>query len=129
MRDIREIVFHCTATSQDTKVSNIIKYWKERLGWKSPGYHFIIETSGKVTQLHPLDKPSNGVRGHNANSIHISYIGGKDVDDRTPSQKTSQKALLIGLLGAYPNAKVMGHRDYDGVTKSCPRCDAKDILL
>jgi N-acetylmuramoyl-L-alanine amidase len=127
MRDIKYIVFHCTA-DQTTKVENIVKYWKERLGWKSPGYHFIIEASGEVTQLHPISKPSNGVRGYNSNSIHISYIGGKDIDDRTTNQIIAQKAILKTLLASFPDAEVLGHRDFKGVSKSCPRFNAKDLL-
>jgi len=128
MRDIKYIVFHCTATEQTAKVESIVKYWKERLGWKSPGYHFIIEANGDVTQLQHLDRNSNGVRGYNSNSIHISYIGGKDEDDRTPQQIIAQKSILKTLLGTYPNAEVMGHRDFKGVSKSCPRFNAKDLL-
>ena len=128
MRDIRYIVFHCTATSQDAKVENIVKYWKERLGWKNPGYHFIIEATGEVTQLQPISKPSNGVRGYNANSIHISYIGGKDIDDRTTNQIIAQKAILKTLLASFPNAEVLGHKDFPNVSKSCPRFNAKDLL-
>jgi N-acetylmuramoyl-L-alanine amidase len=129
MRDIKYIVFHCTATDQTAKVENIVKYWKERLGWKSPGYHFIIEASGEVTQLHPISKASNGVRGYNSNSIHISYIGGKDIDDRTTNQIIAQKAILKTLLASFPDAEVLGHRDFEGVSKSCPRFDAKDLLV
>ena len=128
MRDIRYIVFHCTATDQTAKVENIVKYWRERLGWSNPGYHFIIEATGEVTQLQPISKPSNGVRGYNSNSIHISYIGGKDIDDRTTNQIIAQKAILKTLLATFPYAEVLGHRDFKGVSKSCPRFDAKDLL-
>jgi len=128
MRDIKYIVFHCTATSQDTTIENILKYWKERLGWKNPGYHIIIAPSGRATQLQPFSKPSNGVRGHNSNSINISYIGGKDKDDRTPEQIITQKAIALTLHGIYPNAEILGHRDFEGVSKSCPRFDAKTLL-
>jgi N-acetylmuramoyl-L-alanine amidase len=126
-REIKYIVFHCTATEQTAKVENIIKYWK-RKGWKRNGYHFIIEPSGNVTQLEPLETYANGVRGHNHHSIHISYIGGKDIDNRTPEQITSQKAILKTLLAFLPNAEIMGHRDFEGVRKSCPRFNAKELI-
>lgn len=129
MREIKYIVFHCTATEQSAKVSSIVKYWKERLGWKSPGYHFIIEASGRVTQLHDINKNANGVRGYNSNSIHISYIGGKKEDDRTREQIIAQQTILTTLLATYPEAEVMGHRDFEGVKKSCPRFDAKTLLM
>lgn len=128
MRDINNIVFHCTGTSQNTTIESILNYWKERLGWKNPGYHIIIEPCGKPTQLHPFSKPSNGARGHNSDSIHISYIGGKDKDDRTPEQIITQKAIALTLHGIFPNAEIKGHRDFKGVSKSCPRFDAKTLL-
>jgi N-acetylmuramoyl-L-alanine amidase len=124
MRAIKYIVVHCTATSQDSKPESIVKYWKERLGWRNPGYHFLIEANGNVVQLQPLDKASNGVRGFNANSIHLSYIGGRDEDDRTPQQKIAMETIVKVLHASYPEAKVQGHRDFPKVAKSCPRFDA-----
>jgi N-acetylmuramoyl-L-alanine amidase len=126
MRDIKYIILHCTATSQDTKVENIIKYWKERLGWKNPGYHFIIDVYGNVTQLQPISKPSNGVKGYNSNSINISYIGGKDIDDRSLMQVIAQESIVKTLHAIYPDAKILGHRDFPNVAKSCPRFDVKE---
>ena len=124
MRSIDYIVLHCTATSKSAKVSSIQKYWKERLGWKNPGYHFIVEQDGNIKQLQDLDKPTNGVRGYNSNSIHISYIGGKQVDDRTPEQEIALEAIVKVLHAMFPKAKIQGHRDFPGVKKSCPRFDA-----
>ena len=126
MRDIKYIVVHCTATPIDTKVSSILNYWKEEKGWRNPGYHRIIDKEGNVTPLQHFDKPSNGVRGHNHESIHISYIGGyKGVDTRTEKQKASLLRCLHEALTYAPNAIIQGHRDFDGVTKSCPSFDAK----
>ncbi len=98
-RKISWIVLHCTATSQTTKVASIVKFWKEVNGWAAPGYHFIIKPDGTYENLQPIEKPSNGVAGHNANSIHISYIGGIDknrrpVDNRTGAQKQTQIELI-----------------------------------
>ena len=133
MRAIDYIVIHCTATSATTKVGNILKYWKNRLGWKNPGYHFIIEADGFIHQLQPIDKPSNGVSGYNANSIHISYVGGIDQkgnahDTRTPMQKNAMEGLIKALHGVYGKAKIQGHRDFPNVAKSCPSFEVKDYL-
>jgi N-acetylmuramoyl-L-alanine amidase len=126
MRDIKYIVIHCTATDQTATVESIKRYWKEKLGWKSPGYHFIFEPDGNMTQLQHLDKPSNGVRGYNQQSIHLSYIGGKDEDDRTEAQKKSMYKMVKKLKQTYPDAEVLGHRDFPKVSKSCPRFDVKE---
>jgi len=125
MRDIKYIVCHCTATDQNAKVDAILNYWRTKLGWKNPGYHFLIEADGKIHNLQPLDKPSNGVRGYNANSIHISYIGGKYKDDRTEAQKSSIDAVVRTMSAMFPKAIIQGHRDFPNVAKSCPRFDVK----
>jgi N-acetylmuramoyl-L-alanine amidase len=130
MRKIKHIVIHCTATGQNTKIENIKKYWRDVLGWKSPGYHFIVEANGDVTQLHPETLPSNGVAGHNSSIINVCYIGGidsagKSVDNRTIHQKASLIGLIKELKSRYPEATVLGHRDFPNVKKDCPCFDAK----
>lgn len=130
MREIKNIVVHCSATAHNTKIENIKKYWKETLGWKSPGYHFIIEANGNITQLHPESLPSNGVAGYNSTSVHVCYIGGVDdkmkaVDNRTLAQKAALIGLIIELKVRYPNAIVLGHRDFPNVKKDCPCFDAR----
>jgi N-acetylmuramoyl-L-alanine amidase len=128
MRKITHIVLHCTATAQTATVKSIQNYWKSVLKWKSPGYHHIIMPDGTVVDLLPIDQPSNGVYGHNAHSIHISYIGGVDakgkaVDNRTVAQMAAQIELLARYQSLFPEAKICGHRDFPGVTKACPSFD------
>jgi N-acetylmuramoyl-L-alanine amidase len=124
---------HCTATAQSAKVESIVNYWRNNLKWKNPGYHFIIEADGTVHNLQSIEKPSNGVRGHNSKSIHVSYIGGidgdgKGLDNRTPEQKESQIWILKKLKSKFPSAKILGHRDFPGVKKECPSFDVKSWL-
>ena len=125
MRTITHLVVHCTATPQSTKIASIRKHWKEALGWKSVGYHKIIEANGNIVQLAPDSAITNGVQGHNSTSLHVSYIGGKDEDDRTIGQRQAIAAVLLGWLQKYPTARICGHRDFAGVTKDCPRFSAE----
>ena len=126
MREIKYIVIHCTATSQNTTVDSIERYWREVLGWRSPGYHWLIQSSGKRHQLAEDSQICNGVAGHNRNSIHISYIGGQHSDDRTREQKQGLIDLVVFYKRKYPKAKVLGHRDFAGVSKACPQFNAID---
>lgn len=133
MRNIEYIVLHCTATPINTSVQSILNYWRNSLGWRNPGYHYLIEQSGKVHELLPIDKVSNGVAGYNSNSIHISYIGGVDVngkglDNRSPKQILEQIKLLILLKERFPNARIQGHRDFPNVAKACPSFDTRAWL-
>ena len=89
----------------------------------------MIDPSGRIHILSEYNKPTNGVAGYNANSVHISYIGGvegkKAVDNRTEAQKATMLDLLKELKRLYPHAKIQGHRDFPKVKKACPSFDAK----
>jgi N-acetylmuramoyl-L-alanine amidase len=130
MRTITHIVVHCSATGQDAKVEAIQRYWKQNLGWKSPGYHYIIEADGKETQLLTIAQPSNGVKGWNKSIINICYIGGVDklgkpIDNRTDAQKKQLYTRLKALKTMFPQAIIQGHKDFPNVAKACPSFDAK----
>lgn len=129
-RKIKFIVLHCTATQPEATVKAIQNYWRETLKWNNPGYHFIIERDGEVIQLQHIEKIANGVAGNNEHAIHISYIGGidrkgKPIDNRTTPQKDSMFDKVVELTERYPDAKVVGHRDFPGVRKACPSFDVR----
>lgn len=145
MRKINYIVLHCTASQQTETVESILSFFKNVKKWKNPGYHFIVRPDGSVANTCKIENIANGVAGHNANSIHISYIGGIDkqgkaVDNRTDAQKAAQIKLLNELKKKFPSAKITGHRDLspdknnDGIispnewTKMCPCFDTKKWL-
>jgi len=101
--------------------------------WKSPGYHYLIEKNGTIHNLQPIELPSNGVAGYNQNSIHISYIGGVDkngkaIDNRTIFQKEAQLTLIKELKIKFPDAEILGHRDFPNVKKECPSFDARNWI-
>jgi N-acetylmuramoyl-L-alanine amidase len=130
MREINYLIVHCTATQPDAKIKSIQNYWRKNLGWKSPGYHYIIKPDGEIVPLLSIDKISNGVAGYNSQIINISYIGGidksgKPKDTRTEEQKSSILKLLKDLKKRFPSVKIQGHRDFPKVAKACPSFDAK----
>lgn len=112
-REIKYIVFHCTAGSSTQTTQSIKQYWANKLGWKSYGYHILVDANGIAEQITDFEKPTNGVAGFNAHSIHICYkggLGGKDT--RTEAQKTTLRQLAVSLKKTYPNAVLRGHRDF-----------------
>ena len=125
MRTITHLVVHCTATPKHTTIASIRKYWRQALGWKSVGYHRIIDAVGNVTILAPDSAITNGVQGHNATSLHVCYIGGKDRDDRTIGQRQAIAGVLLEWLKKYPTARICGHRDFPNVHKACPQFSAE----
>lgn len=153
MRKISYICLHCTASPQTQTIEAIQNYWKNSLGWKTPGYHYIIKPDGEAVNLQPIEKPSNGVKNHNHNSIHISYIGGvvtssndpvnakgSPIDNRTEAQKQTQKELITKFNKQFSDAIILGHRDFspdknrNGIIepsewiKSCPSFSVKAWL-
>lgn len=141
MREIKYIAVHCTAGSQRQTISDLQAEFR-RKGWKNPGYHYVVSTDGKITQLLDEDKVSNGVKGFNSVTVNVAYIGGiadgKATDNRTDAQKKSLRQLLANLKKKYPEALIQGHRDFSPDAngngkvdaweriKECPCFDAKE---
>ncbi|MGG5507907.1 MULTISPECIES: N-acetylmuramoyl-L-alanine amidase [unclassified Myroides] len=141
MREVSLIVVHCTGAPQNQTVDSIKAFWRNVLGWKSPGYHKLIEPNGNVITLASPDQITNGVKGFNSKAYHISYIGGQNgIDNRTVQQKCALEHEVREAKKLFPNAKIVGHRDLspdlngDGIitpnewTKECPSFEVKDWL-
>jgi N-acetylmuramoyl-L-alanine amidase len=121
MRNITHIFIHCTAGFGS--VESIKRYWKS-IGWKSVGYHRLIEVDGSVNALAGYEEITNGVKYYNSKGIHISYIGGVDknnvnkaLDTRTDAQKEAIVCEIENALNFLKQhqdiskIKVLGHRD------------------
>lgn len=133
MRNITEIIVHCSATREgmDFHASDI-DMWHKQKGWKGIGYHYVIDLDGTVETGRPLTQTGAHCTGHNRHSIGICYIGGLDecglpCDTRTEAQKTALLHLIRMLKELFPQAKVYGHRDF--AAKACPCFDAKKEWL
>mgnify|MGYP000843468091 CR=1 FL=1 len=50
-RKITHIFVHCTATLPTATVESIQQGWRS-IGWKNPGYHYIIKADAIATQAH-----------------------------------------------------------------------------
>lgn len=134
IRNIKYIVVHCTATPPNTTLESIRRYWKEQRGWgDTPGYHYLIQRDGTLVKLLDEKKNCYGVYKHNSECISIAYLGGidkegKPADNRSQAQKHSLFDKIVELTERYPDAEVLGHRDFPGVKKACPCFDVKAWL-
>lgn len=132
MRNINEIVVHCTATqpnwwenrSTEEKVREI-RQWHLDRGFNDIGYHWLIDRDGTVVQGRTEDKVGAHTKGHNANSIGISLFGGhgSSSDDKfdenyTPEQEFALRQLIAEIKQRYTIQKVSGHNEY--AAKACP---------
>ena len=133
MRPIKTIVVHCSATPDDMDigVEEIRKCHVDERGWTDIGYHFVVRRDGKVESGRPLSRPGAHVKGNNSDSIGICWVGGtskangRPQDNRTAEQTASLFRLIQDLQKEYPGAAVLGHRDFKGVSKSCPCFDVR----
>lgn len=124
MRELKEIILHCTATKEghDYSVEQVRKWHLDR-GFNDIGYHFLIRLDGTVEAGRPLETVGAHCKGHNANSIGIAYVGGLDKngrpkDTRTLPQKEAMRRLVHDLKQCFPRLEVHCHNEYS--TKACP---------
>lgn len=133
-KKIKYIVIHCTAGfTSGLKVQDYFTRSKSKggRGWRTGGYHRIIERNGAICELYDFGVVTNGVKGFNSESIHISYVGGinrekakhgifEAEDTRTTEQKLAiEKCIVEAILWLSDNGKdihrdlmVLGHRDF-----------------
>jgi N-acetylmuramoyl-L-alanine amidase len=128
MRPITRIIIHCTATPEGRHhTASEIDGWHKARGWSGIGYHWLIQLDGTIEKGRPESKQGAHVRGHNADSIGIVYVGGcdsdmKPKDTRTEAQKAALVCLMDDVLERYPGATVHGHNEFDK-GKACPSFD------
>ncbi|WP_300978528.1 N-acetylmuramoyl-L-alanine amidase [Flavobacterium sp.] len=151
-KGIKYIAIHCSAGFGT--LDSIRAFWKSK-GWRSPGYHILIDTDGTIHYLLDFSKTSNGVLGFNLETINICYKGGvenigtlrepiwKAKDTRTEAQKAALETCIEEAKKWLQKNKntnkiiIQGHRDFspdknkNGIIESwerikeCPSFDAK----
>lgn len=134
MREINKIILHCSATPEGKDYSvETIRQWHLDRGWSDIGYHYVIQRDGTIDKGRPEERQGAHVRGHNKNSIGISYIGGVEAkqvngkwipkDTRTSDQLCALEYLIELLMNKYPDATLHGHNEFSA--KACPSFDVK----
>lgn len=115
----------------------MIRYWHtvER-GWKQVGYTDMVHIDGRIERLAENNDDewvdpweiTNGVKGVNAMSRHIVYVGGKGGDTRTTAQKGAMLAYIKEVIRQCPDVQVAGHYQFDR-NKTCPSFDVPKWLI
>jgi N-acetylmuramoyl-L-alanine amidase len=134
MRRLEGIVIHYTATYADrvVTVAEIDKWHRDRGFSGGIGYHYVIDQKGVIYGGRPISLPGAHVRGHNAHTVGICYVGGLNpgtagkigYDTRTAAQKIAIRGQCVRLMKKYPTIKwVLGHMDL--APTQCPGFDAK----
>ena len=129
MREINEVIIHCSATKEgrDYTVADIDRWHRQR-GWNGIGYHYVIYRDGTIHEGRNVQIMGAHCKKHNANSIGIVYIGGLDEngkpkDTRTNCQKAAMYNLLRSIKKLYPGVTIHGHNEF--AAKACPCFDVQ----
>lgn len=130
------IVVHCSATGPDQHIgAKDIDRWHRAKGWNGIGYHYVIKRDGTLETGRPDDTIGAHVEGQNATSVAICMVGGVDANDVTKArdnftsiQNYTLRQVLADMKAKYPDAEILGHRDFPGVKKACPSFDVRSFV-
>jgi len=142
MREINEIIVHCTATppgfmagaTPAQRLDEVRRWHVEDNGWSDIGYNYLIDRGGQLLNGRPISKAGAHVKGHNSDTVGISLFGGKGgtkdqafEDNFTPEQGETLRKLIGRLQNEYgPDLKISGHQEY--ANKACPCFDVRRWL-
>lgn len=137
-RKINEIVLHASATRPNWmageplagKIAEITRWHRDR-GFRTIGYHWVVDRDGEVAAGRPEGEVGAHVRGHNENTIGICILGGHGgattdnfEDHYTIAQRGAVWNLIRSIAKRYDIEKVSGHNEY--AAKACPCFQVKE---
>lgn len=129
-RNTEYIAVHGSFSYPDMNIgAKEIDRWHRERGFFQIGYHSVIRRDGTVEQGRPDHLIGAAVYGYNDVTWHVCLVGGKSRKDNlwennyTPAQRQTLGSLLKERTKIYPDATVLGHRDFPRVSKGCPGFD------
>jgi len=131
---VSAITIHCSATPEgrDVTAAQLNEWAIAR--FRQPSYHYLILLDGTVVENLSTKFRGAHTGGRNTGNIGICYVGGMNramtaaKDTRTLAQKSALHNLLRELETTYPQARILGHRDWPKVAKDCPSFSVSDWL-
>lgn len=135
MNKINAIVIHCSATRPSVEVhAATINRWHRKRGFKEIGYHFVIPRNGFLELGRDQYEIGTHAKRWNEDTLGICLAGGLDEETWKPTSNYTdgQWAALYTLLriyiNKYPDIKILGHNEIEGVTKACPCFSVQEWL-
>jgi hypothetical protein len=125
------IIVHCSATENGKRVGiEEITKWHIGRGFKTVGYHIVIEPDGEVERGRPLNEVGAHCEGANHDSIGICLIGN---DKFSLKQFDVLRYQIESILMTYPIRKwdVYCHRQFGSAIKqgkTCPNIPINNLL-
>lgn len=122
---IKNIVWHYTAVkrSLNRKIWQHEQYWKNTHGWDIGGYHYYIDSDGKIYWNYDLEIATYGAGKANPTTMHIS-VEANSASDYSQAQIKAREDLTLWLLTNdlkhLTGQSVLGHKEVPGNSTSCP---------
>lgn len=135
LREVSRIIVHHSASSRLHTTLEEIARWHttpapKGRGFRAIGYHFVIESEGKVRVGRPLPEVGAHALHSNHDSVGICVVGnnvGPAVDHWTDAQVDSLRSLIAALRVVFPSVQqVLGHREVRET--ECPGLDIGALL-
>lgn len=118
----KRIGWHYSAVMRriNKHISGHEQFWREKYGWDRGGYHFWIDTKGRIHQNYIYERMTWGVANNNWDTVHICLEAG-NADDYSPEQIAARDWLTRKIMKDLniPASNVMGHWEIYNNT-SCP---------
>jgi len=120
LETVEHIIVHHTSRLHMTAEECHEFHQKER-GWSGIGYNYFIEKNGDIIEGRGQHVGADAY-GHNRTSIGICMTGDFDIESPSNEQWTSFLWLSSYMMKLYhlQTEQVLGHRELEGVQKSCP---------
>ena len=120
LEKVEYLVIHHSQREKDSP--RFIKKRHLKRGWEDIGYHYVITKRGRLAKGRSKKYIGAHVKGHNRNSLGICLIGNFDKEFPTKKQLKKLIKFLKKLSKKYniKNKNIVGHREFKGVTKTCP---------
>lgn len=117
---IKKIIIHHTH-NPNLNLESTHKLHIEKFKWAGIGYNYLIEKDGRIFEGRGM-KVGAHAKGNNKDSIGIALVGNFDTGRPEEIQLKPLIDLCISFMYKYDIEvnKVIGHRELEGVTKSCP---------
>lgn len=123
----QKIIIHCSATKNGSPY-DIKQIDKDHIarGWKSCGYHLVIQPTGEAQRGRFLNEMGAHCEGENHNSIGICMIG---TDKFTKKQWDSLRSQIdsIRITLNIPASKIYGHYQMPSAIKQGKTCPCFEI--
>jgi N-acetylmuramoyl-L-alanine amidase len=129
---VNKLVVHHSASPRATTTRDIIEGWHLQRGFRSIGYHKVIEGDGAIKDGRSEEQMGAHTRGANANSLGICVVGNFEHEEPTQEQISS----LISVLDTWckkhklTGRDIYGHGEVPGGTTAtaCPGKNLKHRL-